>query len=192
MLTWTKGIFCAIFWQKRNPFTLCQQAFCGKCFTSGEKVKFFIKTLNYESQESDGDWEDEMRLQEAWENKHRDPTAYLHARDGDHLHMTFECHICVFRKLKHRDPSSQDPTDEVLMDTIKRMISDAFGSRSESTVSTLARNVRMQISMSEQVGLQELFEQTTALPLHDHCGYEVAAGMLLYSTRPGRYSKDHL
>ena len=74
----------------------CHQAFCGRCFTSGEKTKFFIKTLIYESQENDADNEDEMRLQEAWGDKHRDPTAFLHARDGDHLHGPFECHLCVF------------------------------------------------------------------------------------------------
>ena len=28
--------------------------------------------------------------------------------------------------------------------------------------------------------------------MYDHCGYEVAVGMLLYSTRPGRYSNTHL
>ena len=78
-------------------------------------MKFFIKTLNYESRENDLDLEKEMRLQEAWEDKHRDPTTYLHARDGDYLHVPFECHLCVFRKLKHRDPSSQDATDELLV-----------------------------------------------------------------------------
>ena len=155
-------------------------------------MKFHIKTLNYESQENEGDREDEMRLQEAWQGKHRDSTAFLHARDGDHLHVPFECHLCIFRKLKHRDQSSLDPSDEILMDTIKRMILDSFWSRAESTVAALARNIRMQITMSEQVGLLGPFEQTSTLPLYDHCGYEVAIGMLLYSTRPGRYSNTHL
>ena len=120
------------------------------------------------------------------------PPLFLHERDGDHLHVPFECHLCVFRKLKHRDPSTIIVEDEILMNTIKRMILDAFWSRAESTVAALARNVRMQISMSQQVGLEGPFEQTEPLPLFDHCGYEVAAGMLLYSTRPGKYSKDHL
>ena len=78
------------------------------------------------------------------------------------------------------------------MDTIKRMILNAFWIHAESAVAALAGNVRMQISMSQQVGLEGPFEQTETLPLFDHCGYEVTAGMLLYSTTPGKYSKDHL
>ena len=133
-----------------------------------------------------------MRLQEAWEDKHRNPNAFLQARDGDHLHVPFECDLCVFRKLRRKNPVYSDATDRTLLECIRRMILDSFWSRSESTVKALARNIRMQINMSAQVGLLGPFEQIEGLPREDHCGYEVAIGMLLYSTRPDKYSTDHL
>ena len=133
-----------------------------------------------------------MRLQEAWEEKHRDPTAFLRARDGDHLHVSFECDLCVFRKLRNSNPNLTDPNDTLLLDFIICIMLDAFRSRSEKTVNALALNVRMQITMSESVSLQGPFEQIAGLPREDHCGYEVAIGITLYSKRPGKYSKDHL
>ena len=69
---------------------------------------------------------------------------------------------------------------------------DSFWSRASSTVNGNALKTRLQIEMSELVGLEGPFDQLGTLPLHDHCGYEVAVGMAIYSRRPGRYSKDHL
>lgn len=46
--------------------------------------------------------------------------------------------------------------------------------------------------MSELVGLEGPFDQFGVLPLHVHCGYEVAVGMVIYSKRSGVYCKDHL
>lgn len=149
-------------------------------------MKFYIRTLNYESQGNEEDNKDEMRLQEAWEDRHRDPTAYLRARDGDHLHVSFECDLCVFRKLKGRNPASSDSLDSKLLQIIHRMLLDAFWILSEKIVAALFRNVRMQINMSSQLGLEGPFEQTSTLPQFDHCGYEAAIGMLLYSTRSGK------
>ena len=124
--------------------------------------------------------------------EHRDPCAFLKGRNGDHLHVPFECDLCIFRKLKGVNPSTSRSEDSLLLDCIRRINLDSFWSRSESTVNALARNIRMQLTMSEKVGLQGPFQQILGLPMHDHFGYEVAISILLYSERPGKYSKDHL
>ena len=50
----------------------------------------------------------------------------------------------------------------------------------------------MGIKLSNRLGLQSPFFQSGPLPDHDHCGYEVACQMLLYSLNEGRNDKTHL
>lgn len=114
------------YWHARKGFTPCHQAFCGKCYSLVGKTKFFIKILTCTSPENENEDEDTMRLQEAWADKHRDPLAFLQARDGDHLHIPFEYDLCVFRKLKGVNPHLENPEHSLLLDCIKRMMLGAF------------------------------------------------------------------
>lgn len=50
----------------------------------------------------------------------------------------------------------------------------------------------MGIKLSNRLGLQTPFCQSRPLPPYDHCGYEVACQMLLYSLNEGRNEKSHL
>jgi hypothetical protein len=50
----------------------------------------------------------------------------------------------------------------------------------------------MGIRLSKLVGLDGPYVHEGPLPSHDHCGYEVAVQMLLYSKRPGNNVKSHL
>ena len=49
----------------------------------------------------------------------------------------------------------------------------------------------MSIKMSKLVGLDGPFSHEGPYPSIDHCGYEVACNMLLYSRRSGKYDKDY-
>jgi len=42
------------------------------------------------------------------------------------------------------------------------------------------------------MGLKGPFRSNGPMPLFDHCGHEVAATMVLYSTQSGKHSKDYL
>ena len=60
--------------------------------------------------------EDVERLQEAWGPRHRNDADFNQARDGDHLLVPFECILCVFRKLKQRNPSQSNLLEPVFRD----------------------------------------------------------------------------
>ena len=69
---------------------------------------------------------------------------------------------------------------------------DAFWSRASSTVQNSFRLVNKQLKLSRQLGMGGPYEQQGHLPSHDHCGYEVAVSMVLYSKGEGKYHKSHL
>jgi hypothetical protein len=104
---------------------------------------------------------------------------YLVARKGDHLMISFECDLCIFRKL--RDQSAPDLTnsiDSLLMLSIRRMNLDALWSRATSTVEGNAGVVARGLRHSKLLGLTGPYLATGPLPYYDHCGYEVALQLL--------------
>ena len=117
---------------------------------------------------------------------------FLKGRDGDHLMCPFECDLCVFHKLKKRDPNSNSEADKVLLAYIRRANLDAFWSRASSTVTGNKDKAKQVLESSEFFGLDGPFIHQGPLPSHDHCGYEIALGMLFRSTRRGRNVKTHL
>lgn len=148
---------------------------------------FHIKTLNKDLlvKEQD-DPEEEARLEESWGPRYMSKTEFLTARPGDHLLVPFECDDCIFVKLRGTLPDYSQQMDLLLLKCIRRINLDAFWSRSTLTVNSNAISARMQLKMSQLVGLEGPFIHTQSLPLFDHCGYEVAIGHVLYSMRPGR------
>ena len=68
---------------------------------------------------------------------------------------------------------------------------DAFWARARSTVTENTSRIKRTIKFSNSLGLLGPFEHTGPYPDHDHCGYEVAAAILMNSRRPGRYHKSH-
>ena len=117
---------------------------------------------------------------------------YMKARDGDSILVPFECDLCVFRKLRQHNPVSSNPQDVLLLACIRRMNLDAFWSRASSTSRGNRDKVRQMLSFSDIVGLNGPFRHEGPFPNFDHCGYEVAIGMLLYSTNTGKLHSDHL
>jgi hypothetical protein len=60
---------------------------------------------------------------------------YRHARDGDHLLTPFQCDLCMFRNLQHRNPIPQNHQDDLLLCCIRRANLDAMWGRESHTVS---------------------------------------------------------
>ncbi len=106
--------------------------------------------------------------------------------------VPFECDLCIFRKLSGRSPRSQEPVDDLLLGCIRRINLDAFWSSATSTVHGNRDKLAMGIKPSSLVGLEGPYTHQGPLPGHDHCGYEVAIQMLLYSKRSGNHCKTHL
>ena len=126
-----------------------------------------------------------------WGDKHRKPTDFKSARPGDGLFVPFECDYCIFHKLRGTDPKLNSPTDDMLMAHIRRANLDSFWSRASSTVKGSVSGVNRQLVFSKSLGLSGPYQHWGPLPDFDHCGYEVAIGMLMYSRQPGRYQKSH-
>jgi hypothetical protein len=117
---------------------------------------------------------------------------YLVARRGDHLMISFECDLCIFRTL--RDQSAPDLTnsiDSLLMLSIRRMNLDALWSRATSTVEGNAGMVARGLRHSKLLGLTGPYLSTGPLPYYDHCGYEVALQLLTDSRERGSYQLTH-
>ena len=116
---------------------------------------------------------------------------FIEARNGDHLLVPFECDTCIFRKLKKRDPITDSYQDQLLQVMVRRMNLDAFWSRARSTVGENTRRVRQTLKFSKMLGLEGPYEHQGPYPLEDHCGYQIAACILLHSTQKGRYNQDY-
>jgi hypothetical protein len=106
--------------------------------------------------------------------------------------VPFECDLCIFRKLQARSPDSESAVDDLLLGTIRRMNLDAFWSTATATVQGNKDKLELGIHLSALVGLKGPYIHEGPLPDYDHCGYEVAAQILLYSKREGRTTKSHL
>ena len=116
---------------------------------------------------------------------------FLRARDGEHLMTPFECDLCIFRKLRKIDPRPDNSQDELLLVCIRRINLDAFWARASTTVNQNRRQVNASLKFSKLLGLPGSFEHKGPYPTHDHCGYEVACNMLLYSRNKGRHDPTH-
>ena len=81
--------------------------------------------------------------------------------------------------------------DQLLLGCIRRANLDAFWSRSRNTVNSYTNKSGFMVALSAEVGLRGVFEHTGVFPNYDHCVYEVAINMLLYSRRPGRNDQSH-
>ena len=192
MLEWTEGVFCSNFSWKFGAGTACNNAWCGSCYISPNDIQFPSAHLSEDLYQG-ATARDKTRLEQAWKHKHRRKTDYQVARNGDHLLTPFECDFCVFKKLKHRFPSSENAQDQLLMSCIRRSSLDAFWSRATATVGANRSLVKQQISLSQTLGLEGPFTDYGPSPSEDHCGREVAAAILLKSRwTTGKNSKSHL
>jgi hypothetical protein len=152
---------------------------------------FPVRPQSNEQEENEREGRDQSRLNKAWGKRHQSPHDFLKARDGDHAMIPFECDWCIFRKLRGTSPDPGEPKDQLLMACIRRINLDAFWSRAKDTVRGNKDKLKLSITLSESVGLAGPFVHKGPLPSFDHCGYETAIEMVLYSRRPGKYSKKY-
>jgi hypothetical protein len=188
---WTRGIFCANFYWSMNDYAPCRQIWCGGCYTSSPNILFPVKTRVDQETERGNDPLLQERMISAWGKKHRSADDFLVGRDGDHLLVPFECDLCIFRKLKRRNPLPANPQDDLMLACIRRANLDSFWSRAKSTVLANRDKVAFGIKMSATMGLLGPYKSNGSLPEDNHCGYEVAFEMLLHSQRPGSYSESY-
>jgi hypothetical protein len=106
--------------------------------------------------------------------------------------VPLECDLCIFRKLRSRSPGDGDPVDGLLLGCIRRINLDAFWSSATSTVIGNRDKLEMGLRLSRMVGLDGPYIHQGPLPSHDHCGYEVAIQMLIYSKKAERTTKTHM
>ena len=164
---------------------------CGGCYISDATLPFHVDSLGKDGENGEIDKTETERMKMVWATKLRDPTDFHVARKGDHLVTPFECDLCVFRKLRRTNPKKSNASDRLLLGLIRRMNLDAFWSRETSTVVSNANRAAMSIDHSRMLGLLGPYEDGGGCTLEDHCGYEVAANMLIHSRRAGRHSKNY-
>ena len=121
----------------------------------------------------------------------KDKNKFKHAREGDHLLVSFECDLCIFRNLTGRNPLRSSPKDDLLMCCIRRMNLDAFWGRASQTVDGTKRAVKQMLGMWEMVGVEPSLPALGPFPVGDNFGYRVAIAMLLKSLEPGRHTKGN-
>jgi len=122
-----------------------------------------------------------------WGEKTPNPKDYNEGRNGDHIITPFECDICIFHKLQKREPVIQSQRDRLLLSVIRRMNLDALWSRAKRTVRENTRRAKQTLEICGAMGLSGPYEHSGPYPLKDHCGYEIAAAMVMHARRPGRY-----
>jgi hypothetical protein len=166
------GVFCGNFSSCRPPWPACRSAWCGRCYTPHELDRFF----QYTPTDEDGfDWgpkESHLR--------------YKEARAGDNLLTPFQCDLCQFRNLTHRNPASESPQDTFLLCCIRRANLDE-----PLTVQATLRGARQMVALWRVVHLPIELPPRGPFPISDSFGLWTAIAMLVKSLEPGRYSKTH-
>jgi hypothetical protein len=94
--------------------------------------------------------------------------------------------------MRGHSPREANPVDGLLLACIRRINLDAFWSSATATVNGNREKINMSLRMSRLVGLDGPYNHAGPLPSHDHCGYEIAIEILLYSRRQGKLSKSNL
>lgn len=171
------SIFCINFAAFRPPWKPCEAVWCGPCYVPDPNDKFYHHTP---SDEDGFDWRPPSDLL-----RHRQ------GRNGDHLICPFQCDMCWFRNLQHRDPLGDNARDALLLCCIRRANLDALWGRESHTVDSTLRAAKQLVKLWRQVNLEPVFPALGPYPVGDSVGFRVAIGMLLKSLEPGRYHRDH-
>lgn len=118
-------------------------------------------------------------------------SRYKVARNGDHLLTPFQCDLCCFRNLQHRDPIPSLAKDNLLLCVIRRANLDAVWGREPQTVLATLRATKSMVRLWHTVGLPPQLPALGPYPVRDSLGLGVAVAMLLKSLEPGRYNASY-
>ena len=118
--------------------------------------------------------------------KTKDELRFESARKGDMLLSPFQCDICWFINLQGREPESQSPSDQRLLEYIRRVNLDMFWSSEPSTVGATLGNQKKSYRMSQALDLVPLTVPQGPWPVGDPVGFQVAIETLRASQEKGR------
>ena len=115
-----KELFCANFCHSQGKFPPCKKVWCGECYQKHTSDRFEVQ----EELDEDGYkvMDDDSKL-----------PRYSYGVDGAHLMTTFQCDLCIFRKLQKRNPVVTSKKDELLLGVVRRINLDAFWARARRT-----------------------------------------------------------
>jgi hypothetical protein len=150
---------------------------CGPCYTPHPLDKFY---QHRPSDEAGFEWRPKA-----------DATRHRVARPGDHLMVPFQCDLCSFRNICHRNPDAACPQDAFLLCCICRANLDAVWGREPNTVNATLRGVRQLVSLWRVAHIPVELPARGPFLVGDSLGLRVAVGMLIKSLEPGRYSKTY-
>ncbi len=150
---------------------------CGPCYTAHPDDHFYVHVPTDEAGCGWGSTDDHTR--------------YHCARNGDHLLTPFQCDLCVFRNLQHRNPIADSFQDITLLCCIRRANLDSLWGRETLTVKSTLSAAQHLLRTWRRVGLHPDLPARGPYPLGDPFGYRVAIGMLLKSLEPGRHNKQY-
>jgi hypothetical protein len=141
MISYRKGIFCAVFLASRGNWRPCQNAWCGNCYTPLEGDRFPVRLPK----------DEEGNLLVSEEDKYR----FGEARSGDHLFCPFQCKLCHLRNIQGRSPMVGTGLlgDTELMKCLRRVNFDAFWSHEPSTLKQNLGKVNWALQIAHELGL---------------------------------------
>ena len=113
---------------------------------------------------------------------------YTCARPGDHLILPFQCELCHFRNIQHRDPDELFGPDKRFGAFIIQANIDAFWSRQPSTVRANLREARrIDIEYAREFHIPSFTPPMGPFPLEDVQGMSTAVVILRRSLEKGKY-----
>lgn len=106
--------------------------------------------------------------------------------------IPFECDVCHFRNLNHREPVWDNKRDVYTLMCIRRASLDAFWSREASTVSGNLNRLRLDLHLGGRLlSVRYVLPRMGSDTLEDRVGMGLAVYTLQASLRVGRYT-NHL
>ena len=121
----------------------------------------------------------ELKLLDEEVDDPREKERYTYVQNGDNFLCPFQCDLCHFRNLKHRDPKRESYQDIDMLVAIRRANLDAFWGRSEGTVGNTRRDLKKMLDISMGVyGLNSLLPDMGPHPLRDDWGMGLAIVLL--------------
>ena len=102
--------------------------------------------------------------------------------------VPFQCEVCHFRNVFHRNPSDAHAKDQEFMSFVRRANLDCFWSREPATVQANLRGLCRMLKTEDRFGFGSVTAPMGPFPLEDTLGIKAALSILDRSLDPGSYS----
>ena len=112
----------------------------------------------------------------------------MRSRRGDEFMMIFQCNLCHFRIIQHRNPVENTP-DMLVLRFIRRATLDGFWSRETSTVVRNRNLLLRALQMANELNLPCPFPERGPFPLQDNVGMLQAVLQLKRTLDQGLYGE---